>query len=178
VSAGSKDPAITEKAQMIPNPNLQGGTFATNTGLLTATGAETVYDTTVTIDYCINGQAYRKTAVTDGATPTTDGNTGSAFNAVLPDQACVVVWALNSSGTVSCYQGAIVDVDGDTDALEAAAQFPGIPDSVCPFAYSLVQTAGTAAAAGFIFGTSNWNATGVTVTTRNLLVLPNNPIAS
>jgi hypothetical protein len=155
---------------------LNGGTFATNTGLLTATGAETVHDTTVTIDYCVDGQAYRKTAITDGATPTTDGNTSAAFDPVTPDKACIFVWGLNAAGTVSVYQGPLVDVDGDTDLLESAAQFPSLPNNVCPFAYQLVQTTG--AAAGWIMGTSNWNATGVTVTTRNLLTLPQGPKSS
>lgn len=159
------------------NPNLAGATFCTTSGLLTGTGAETVYDTTQKITYCINGRAYEKAAVADGATPTTDGNTGEGFNAVLPDQACIFVWALNAVGTVSLYQGPIVDVDGETDDLLEAAQFPNIPDDVCPFAYTLYQTTGASSAAGLRPGTSNWNATGLTATHRNLLVLPNRPVA-
>lgn len=160
------------------NPNLAGATFCTTSGLLTGTGAETVYDTTVAITFCINGRAYVKATVADGVTPTTDGNTSAAFNAVLPDQACVFVWGLNSSGTVSLYQGPIVNVDGSTDVIEAACQFPNIPAGICPFAYTLYQTAGTSAAAGLKPGTDNWNATGLTATHRNLLTLPSRPVAS
>lgn len=160
------------------NPNLAGATFCTTSGLLTGTGAETVYDTTVAITYCIDGRAYVKAAVTDGATPTTDGNTSAAFNPVLPDQACVFVWGLNAAGTVSLYQGEIVDVDGSTDVIEAACQLPNLPTTVCPFAYTLYQTTGASAAAGLKPGTDNWNATGLTATHRNLLTLPSRPVAS
>ncbi len=159
------------------NPQLQGGTFATNTGLLTATGTETVYDTTVTIDFCINGQAYRKTAVTDGVTPTTDGNTGVAFDRVYANQASIFVWALNASGTVSVYQGNIVSMDADGNLL-AALQLPSLPNNVCAFGYTLFKAGATASAAGLLFGTSNWDATGLTATTRNLLTLPQTPITA
>lgn len=161
------------------NPVLQGGTFATTSGVLTGTGAETVFDTTVTISYCINGRAYTKTAVTDGVTPTTDINTGAAFEAVLPDQACIFLWLLNANGDVKLAQGPIVDVDGNTDLLENAAQFPTFDESTyCPFAYTLYQTTGASSAAGLRPGTSNWNAAGLTATHRNLLCLPNRPVTA
>lgn len=151
-------------------------TRATTSGLLTATGAETVHDTTVTIAFSIDGKAYTKTAITDGTTPTTDHNTAAAFDAVLPDQACVFVWALNASGTVKVMQGEVVDVDGTSDIREAALQFPNIPNDVCPFAYMIYQTDGTSAAAGLRPGTDNWNATGLTVTIQNVHILPSRPI--
>jgi hypothetical protein len=144
-------------------------------GALTGTGAETVYDTTVTITYSIDGRMKAKTAVTDGATPTTDGNTGAAFTAITPDQATVFVWGLNSSGTVSLRQGSIVDVDGDTDEALAYPQFPPIPDSVVPFAYTIYQTTGASSASGLRPGTDNWNATGLTATHVNISTLPTRP---
>lgn len=155
--------------------DLKGGNFCTTSGLLTATGAETVYDTTVTISFCVDGKAYTKTAVTDGATPTTDGNTSAAFTAVLPDKVCVFVWGLNASGTVSLYQGSIEDVDGDTDTAKIYPQFPAIPDTITPFAYTIYQTDGTSAAAGLRPGTDNWNASGLTVTHVNLMTMPDRP---
>lgn len=160
------------------NPNLEGATFATTSGLLTGTGAETVYDTTVAITYAINGRAYVKATIADGVTPIVDGNTGVAFNPVYPDQACVLVWGLNAAGAVSLYQGEIVDVDGETDILKTACQFPNIPNTVCPFAYTLFQTAGTSSAGGIRPGTANWNATGLTATHRNLLAMPGRPVAA
>ena len=59
--------------------SIRSDNFCTTSGLLTATGGETVYDTTVTICFCVDGKAKTKTAVTDGATPTLDYNTGAAF---------------------------------------------------------------------------------------------------
>lgn len=148
----------------------------TNSGALTtADAAETVYDTTVAIDYSVNGKAYQKATVADGATPTTDGNTGDAFVAVLPDRVCTLVWGLNAAGTVSLYQGPIQVVDGNTDVAKIYPQFPSIPDTITPFAYTIFQTDGTSSAAGLLPGTANWNATGLTVTTVNVLTLPNRP---
>lgn len=150
----------------------------TNSGLLTATGAETVYDTTVIIEFSIDGIAYRKAAVTDGATPTTDGVTAAAFDAVTPDKACIFAWCLNASGTVSLIQSEIVEVDGVTDLLEQPIQFPNIPSDRVAFAYTLYQTDGTSSASGLRPGTDNWNATGLTVTHRNLMDQPSRPVAS
>lgn len=152
------------------NNNVRGITAAFTSGLLTATGAETVHDTTVTIVFAINGVLYTKTAITDGATPTTDGRTGSAFTALAADQACNFVWCLDSSGNVKVCQGPIRDVDGDTDIPKIYPEFPSIPDTLCPFAYQRVQTAGTSTA--WTFGTSNWNATGVTDAIKNVSTLP------
>lgn len=150
-------------------------TMAFTSGALTGTGAETVYDTTAAIVYAIDGKLYSKSAVTDGATPTTDGNTGDAFTAVEPDKISVFVWALNASGTVKLYQGGIEDVDGDTDNAEVYPQFPHIPNDVCPFAYTIYQTDGTSAASGLQPGTDNWNATGLTATHVNISTLPKRP---
>lgn len=144
-------------------------------GALTGTGAETVYDTTVTITYTVDGKLKAKTAVTDGATPTTDGNTGAAFTAVKPDKVSVFVWGLNASGTVSLYQGSIEDVDGDTDVAKRYPQFPSIPDGITPFAYTIFQTTGASAAGGLKPGTDNWNATGLTATHVNISTLPLRP---
>lgn len=154
------------------NQTLTPVTMASNSGLLTGTGGETVYDTTVIIEYAIKGKAYRKAAVTDGVTPTTDGNTGTAMTLVA-NYGTVVVWALNSAGTVSCYKGT-------TEALDAAGafinvpQFPSIPDTVCPFAYSILK-GGSTLSGTWTFGSSNWNATGMTATHTNLFTLPDRP---
>lgn len=155
-----------------------GGNACYDSGLLTATGAETVYDTTVVIPFSIDGKLYRKAAVTDGATPTTDAVTGAAFEAVTPDKGCVFVWTLNASGTVGLVQGELQDMDGDTDAFKIEPQFPSIPDTLVPFAYMVYSTAGTAAAAGLKPGSDNWNSTGLTVTIVNVSRLPSRPQVS
>jgi len=156
------------------NNALRGLTMAMTSGLLTATGAETVHDTTVTITFAINGKLYTKTAITDGVTPTTDYNTAAAFLPLSADKACCFVWSLNGSGAMKVMQGSIVDVDGDTDRPKLQRPpFPDIPDDVCPIAYQIVQTAGNSSA--WTFGSSNWNATGVTDAIVNVATLPRRP---
>ncbi|HBA35937.1 MAG TPA: hypothetical protein DCZ12_17565 [Gammaproteobacteria bacterium] len=147
-------------------------------GALTTAGAETVYDTTVAITALIDGKFNTVATITDGATPTTDGNTGSAFTPVLPDQISVFVWGVDASDTVTLYQGTVTDVDGDTDTPIDYPTFPVLPAGVAPFGYTIMQTDGTSAAAGLRPGTDNWNATGLTVTTVNCGALPSRPVIS
>lgn len=147
-------------------------TMATNSGLLTGTGAETVYDTTVIIEFAINGKAYRKATVADGTTPTTDGNTAAAMTLVA-NYGTVVVWGLNSSGTVSCYKGSTEALDA-SGAFINAPQFPSIPNDICPFAYTVLK-GGSTLSGTWTFGSSNWNANGLTVAHVNLMTLPSRP---
>lgn len=165
--------------------SLRGGVFCTTSGLLTATGAETVYDTTVTINYVIDGKIATKTAVTDGATPTTDYNTGSAFPALVggasvantPGHGCVVVWGLISGGTVKCVMGPHENLDMQGNFINAP-QFPPIPAGFVPFAYQVLKAGATASATAIIFGTANWNATGFTNAIVNVSYLPSRPQVS
>lgn len=154
--------------------DFRGMNFCTTSGLLTATGAETVYDTTVTIAFCVNGKALTKTAVTDGVTPTTDGVTGSAPAVLTANQARVAVWCLNASGTVKVVHGPNVDWDG-TNA-NPMPQFPAIPNDLTPFAYQVLKAGSTAGT--ITFGSSNWNATGFTNAIVNVMVLPEHPQTS
>jgi hypothetical protein len=146
--------------------------------LTTADAAETVYDTTVAITYLIDGIFRTKATVADGVTPTTDGNTGDGFVALLPDKVSVYVWGLNAAGTVSLYQGSIGDVDGTSDGAITYPTFPTLPSGIAPFAYTVLQTDGTSAAAGLRPGTDYWNAAGLTVTTVNCGALPSRPVIS
>lgn len=143
-------------------------------GLLTGTGAETVYDTTATINFAIDGVIYQKTAVTDGVTPTTDSVSGSAIT-LTANYARVVVWLLNSSGTVSVVAGDTVAWDGV--AFAKAPPFPAIPSGKAPFAYSLLK-GGSTLSGTWTFGSSNWNATGMTATHKNIACLPSRPVTS
>lgn len=149
----------------------RGQNFATTSGLLTATGAETVHDTTVTITFCVNGKAYTKTAITDGTTPTTDYNSGSSITLTANYGRCVV-WALTSGGVVKCMAGATVAWDGT--AFAVPPPFPPIPDDVTPFAYQILK-GGSTLSGTWTFGSSNWNATGLTSSIQNVLVLPARP---
>lgn len=149
---------------------IRGITAAFGSGLLTATGAETVVDTTVAIPFAINGVIYNRATAADLATPTTDHRTGAAFLPLAADQACVFVYCWNASSALKVVQGDIVAVDPDTDRPLTRPPFPEIPDDVCPFAYQVVQTNG--ASSPWTFGTSNWNATGVTDAIVNISTLP------
>ena len=153
----------------------RGGNFATTSALLTAAGAETVWDTTVTLTFAINGKAYTKTAQTDGATPTTDYNTGVAFPTLTANEGTVVVWAMNASSAVKCMMGTIQALDADGNFI-IRPQFPPIPDDVTPFAYQVLKAGSTAGT--ITFGTSNWNATGFTNAIQNVLELPSTPQVS
>lgn len=153
------------------NLDNRGLNFCTTSGLLTATGAETVYDTTVTIVYSINGKLSTKTAVTDGVTPTSDVLQGKEFSTLTANQACIMLWGLVSGGTVRCIQGPVVDWDG-TNA-NPMPQFPSFPDTFVPFAYQFLKAGSTAGT--ITFGSSNWNATGFTSTIVNVAVLPEHP---
>lgn len=157
-----------------------GGSFATNSGLFTATGAETVYDTTVIIEFSIDGIGYRKAAVADGVTPTTDLNTSAPIT-LTANKARSVLWCLNSAGTVFAVAGPIVTWDGGTSspdygfAPNQVPAFGNVPTGYAPFAASLIK-AGSTTSGTWTFGSSNWNATGLTVTHKNLIGFPSRPI--
>lgn len=159
-------------------------TRATTSGLLTATGAETVYDTTVAISYSIGGKGYSKAAVTDGATPTTDAD-GDALTNLGASEGCVLVWALNAAGTVVLIQSEIGELDSGENFKDG--ELPGFPyvdlETYCPFAYMVLKAgsdiSGSTSGAGvFDIGTDNWNSTGLTVTIVNVHTLPRRPQSS
>ena len=160
---------------------LQAG--CTTSGLLTATGGVTTYDTTVTIVYHLDGKLKTKTAITTGTTPTTDIRTGLAFPALVggasvantPGQGAIVVWCLKfSDGTVVATQGPAQALDMQGNFV-TAPQFPAIPEGLVPFAYQVLKAGATASATAIVFGTANWNATGFTNVIQNVAVLPSRP---
>jgi hypothetical protein len=164
---------------------LNGNNYCTTSGLLTATGAETVYDTTVTIGFVLDGKLATKGAITDGVTVTTDYNTGLAFPALVGGASvsgvvghgCQVVWGLISGGTVKCVMGSHEALD-ITGAFVNPPPFPSIPNGMAPFAYQVLKAGATASASAIIFGTANWNATGFTNAIVNIASLPNRPQVS
>lgn len=154
----------------------------TSSGLLTATGAVTTIDTTVTIAYAIEGKAYTKTAITTGATPTTDGVTAAAFNvltgagASAGGQGCCFLWCLDSSGNVKVLQGPVATLDSAGAFTQGAPQMPLPPSTLTPFAYSISKHYGVSTT--FTFGTDNWNKSGHTHVIQNIHSLPRRPQAS
>ena len=147
-------------------------TRCSTSGLLTATGAETVYDTTVAIAFTINGKQYSKATVADGATPTTDGD-AAAFETLAASEGCCMVWALKADGTVGVFQGDVVALDSANEPV-SALMFPDVDlETWAPFAYQTLKNGSTGST--FTFGTSNWNATGMTVVITNVGTLPPRP---
>lgn len=154
---------------------LAGQNQALVAGALTATGGETVYDTTVAIKYLINGLHYSKSAITDGAIPTTDVRDGAAFDTIAASKACVLGLFLDASGNVKATQSAQVDVDS-SGSLARALEIED-PGSGYALFGSIVIKAGSSAST-FTIGTSNWNATGITLTVRDHVGWPARPFTS
>lgn len=123
-----------------------------------AAGTTSTYSTTGTTLFCIKGKAYSKAAVTNGATPTTDATTGSAFTAIPAGSGSVFVFGYDSGGNIKVSQGSVEVLDGSTTSgatakFVRAPQFPAIPDTICPFGYATVLVG--SAGAAWTFGTSN-----------------------
>lgn len=148
-----------------------------NAGLVA--GTTSTYTTTASTACAVKGKfATPLTAQTNTASPTTDGNTGLAFNPVPINSACVLVWGVTQGGAIRLMQGDIVPtypgVTTTVGAFRDLPQFPITPDDVCPIAYMIVRTAPSAAA--WTPGTSSWTASGVTVSTaQNVATLPDRP---
>jgi hypothetical protein len=147
--------------------SLAGGTYSVGKPGLTA-GTTTTYTTGAAFTAIIEGQAYTKAAVTNGTTPTTDGNSGLAFTAVPVGSACNFVFGVNSGGTVSVYQGKAVPVGEPAD-------YPSLPFSVAVFGTVRVSVGATGAA--WTMGASNLAGppTGVTFTFADRPGLPARP---
>lgn len=162
---------------------LFGINICTAEGLLTATGAETVYDTTVAVSYSIDGKSDLHATQVDGTTPVLDGN-GDPFEALavtnsdgsISGKGACVVWCFNTSDAVACFQGEVVElIDTSTD-FAFKPEFPSIPDEFTPFAYQILKQATDGSTAdSATFGTSNWNATRFTNVIVDVFTLPRRP---
>lgn len=150
--------------------------FATATAgaaLTGLSGAASTYATSA-FGFALNGDCFAKAAVTTTASPTVDGNTNAAIT-LTANKARAIVWAVNASGTYTVYAGPIVDWT-DTSANSTVCPLPSIPGTVAPFAAHTIQ-AGSTTVGTWTFGSSNWNATGISaITVRNLCQLRNQPL--
>ena len=150
---------------------------------LTASGAATTVGSTGTVHYAIRGKAYTAAALSSTATPTTDWATGSAFTALAKNKGTVFLFGLDSGGTLRVIQGTVVDLDGivSSNKFLVAPQFGGLGPSgsgttdndFCPIAYITVANGTTGS--NWTFGTSNWNATGITLAIQNVVGMPDRP---
>lgn len=140
-----------------------------------AAGTTTTISTTGTTAYAIKSKAYGKTAITNGATPTTDATTGLAFPPIVLNQGTVVVIVLDASGNVKACQGPIQALDSSGNFIQAP-QFPVIPDTMCPIGYIILK-GGATLVGNFVFGTANLSSvTGMTYTFVSVaLGMPDRP---
>lgn len=139
-----------------------------------AAGTTTTISTTGTTTFGIKGKAYTKTAITNGATPVLDADTGLAFPPVSANQGTIIVIGLDSSGAIKACQGSVeaLDVGGN---FIIAPRTPGIPDTMCPIGYITVL-AGSTAVGTWIFGTNNLSSvTGLTYNFQDLIMMPFRP---
>lgn len=158
--------------------NISVNMVMTKAGLVA--GTTTTYSITANpLTYCINGKAYTKATVTNGATPTLDLNTGVASLPLQIGQGSVYVFCYNAAGTIGVAQGSIETLDV-TGAFIRAPKFGAIPSSYVPFGYLVVRaapsTATTPAVASWTFGVNNLSGvTGVTYAFQDLLGMPDRP---
>lgn len=145
----------------------------TSTGATTFSAAAT--GTAAQLEYAIKGKAYGKANISGGTTPTTDAVTGNAFAALTANKGAVFVLGLDASANIKAVQGPVVGCD-DAGTFQLAPEFPVVPETIAPFAYVVVKTDSTASA--WTFGSSNWNATGVTATPVAVVMLPGRPQVS
>lgn len=162
-----------------------------------AAGTTTTLSTTATVPYAIRGKAYSKTAITNGASPTTDYATNLAFVPIpvplsspnlpgvpnsAPGYGSVYTVGFDHSGNLQVIQGQIaaLDVNGN---FVTAPQFGGLgpqgsgstDNDFCPIGYMVVKL-GSTAVATWTFGTNNNSGvTGVTYAFQDVITLPDRP---
>lgn len=160
------DPSIT---QNFANAGAVAGTTSTFTSTATTN--------------CVIGGKFATTlgAQTNTASPTLDATTGLVFNPLSPNQTCTLVFGVNAAGALKLAQGPIIGtltgVTTTVGGLRVDPQFPALPDNFCPLAYTVVQTAPSAAA--WTPGTSSWTASGVSCSVfQNVSMLPSRPQSS
>jgi hypothetical protein len=162
--------------------NLTGAAFGGNislgkAGLSAGSGTSPNYAIATAITYANKGQLYTLAAATGAgaAAPTLDCNTGLAFKPLAAGESCIFAFYANVAGQVQVAQGqkvATLDLTGQL----GAAQFPQSDDSRTPFGYCLAS-ASAALAAPWTFGTNNMQAiTGLTLTFRDVMDFPAQPI--
>ena len=143
---------------------------------VTVHGTTTSISTTNAINYSIKGKAFTKGNLSNTAlTSANDINSGAAAVALAASQGSVYVLMLDASGNLRFAQGSVVALDGTTTGNfnGPSPQFPMIPDNFCPFAYVIVQNG--SAGSAWTFGSSNYNASGITWTAVDICTLPFRP---
>lgn len=141
------------------------GADATAGAALTGlSGAVSTYSTSA-INFVIAGVPYTKAAASLAASPTVDTASGAAIT-MTASEARAIIWAVNASGTVAVFAGPVVTYTGTGDVQ--ALQKPVLPAGYAAIAEHTLMAESTLSGT-WTFGSSLWNATGMTVgTVRNL----------
>ena len=154
-------------------------TLCVSKATLAASGAATTWSTTGATLYAIKGKAYTTSAAASAASPTSDASAGTtvASKPLAANTGTVFVWCYDGSSTtaataIKVVQGSVESLDVSGNFLKAP-DFANIPDALCPFAYSIVRNGSTGS--NWTFGTSNWNATGITLAHQDVMTLPGRP---
>ena len=139
-------------------------------------GTTSTVTTSNATDFIINGKfGTQLDALTNQATPTTDHLTGLAFPALAINEGCAIVLGTTTAGgtTVVAVQGDIKDLDATGGEFLIAPPFSAIPDTMCPFAYIIIQNGSTGSA--WTFGTTSFGATGITDVFVDIGIMPDRP---
>lgn len=142
-----------------------------------AAGTTSTYSIGNQFDYTNKGQFYRKAAASNAAMPTTDRATGKAFVPLAANESCLFGFCLDVNGNVVVIQGPKVNT-GELTGGGAALQYPQCDDSLTPFGYALASASG-ALAAPWVLGVGNTSGvTGLTLTFRDIMDFPAQPITA
>lgn len=154
------------------------GNFSTTSGTLVA-GTTSTVTTSTTINYVIKGRTYIKTAITNGATPTTDIRKGTAFTGITANQGTVIVLGFDASGNIVAAQGSVEALDVQGNFINAP-QLPagGLGDAYAPWG-AIVAKGASNLSGTWTFGSSNLSSvTGMTWAFINLSTFPSRPFVS
>ncbi|NUX58656.1 hypothetical protein [Paraburkholderia youngii] len=166
--------------------NLTGAAFGGNITLSKAglaAGTTTTYTIGNAFTYAIKGQLYSQAAASNQASPLTDANTGKAFIALPAGACCLFCFGIDPSGNMYVTQSKPINIEynnwtqtADLQGGNAALEMPRFADSIAPFGYVLAQ-ATSSLASPWTFGTSNLSGvTGLTLTFRDMIDYPAQPI--
>lgn len=140
-------------------PIEQRGSTRCTTKVGLAAGTTTTITLAADAQYAIGGKAYKYSAASNQATPTTDIITGAAFVAVTAGYGCTFVVGLNAAGAIKVAQGPLSALDSATDGATAlfADTSPAFPSSLpadfCPVGYIVTKVG--ASGSSWTFGSSN-----------------------
>ena len=175
---------------------IQGGNLTlANPAIGGLSGAAATFTTTNAVSYSVAGKLFSKAAIGATAVPVNDASTllataataatgaalrplvaqqtptGFSANVIFAGSVACFVFCLDALGNIRVAQGRVVQYS-DTSAGSTTVPMPTLPDWMTPFAYAVIKLV-SSTAASWTFGTSLWNAAGVTIDAPiNIMALP------